>query len=265
MIQFIKNIKFLIKKGLWNVFHFNKFLRFRRMPVIIHSMGKVGSSTVFESLKDEIPYDRLFQVHFLNQENLKKIKDEYTKTQSYRALKVLNSSRSRKVKIITLLRDPVARDLSALLQNYNLIFGIEDVVKLSKQACLQWLKKQDHTYPNRWFESEFSAFWGINIFDLPFERHKQYEIYSLEEIDLLVFKMEHLNEVFEEGIKEFLNINVAQKRENLSSQKKGSRLYQELRSEYVISGSQIDKIFKNDFMAHFYSDSEIDSFIKRWS
>ena len=265
MIQLSKDIKFLIQKGLWIFFHFNKYLRFRRMPVIIHSMGKVGSSTVFESLKKEIPFNRLFQVHFLNEENLEKIKDEYTKIQSYRALKALKGNRSRKVKIITLLRDPVARDISALSQNYNLIFGIEDVSKLSKQMCLQWLQKQDHNYPHRWFEIEFSEFWGIKIFDLPFDRHKHYEIYSWGEIDLLIFKMEHLNEVFEEGIKRFLNIDVTQKKENLSSQKKGSKLFQELRSEYVVPASQREKILKNGFMSHFYSDSEIESFIERWS
>ena len=47
-------------------------------PVLIYTMGKVGSTTVYSSLRKPLLFKRpLFQIHFLNEETLTNLRNEY--------------------------------------------------------------------------------------------------------------------------------------------------------------------------------------------
>jgi len=88
-------------------------------PVIVYQMGKVGSRSITDSLKS-CGVHPVFHIHRINPDNINRVKDEYLK----KGRKPLNERqgiilyrsvcrKERKAKFITIVREPVSRNLSA--------------------------------------------------------------------------------------------------------------------------------------------------------
>jgi len=94
--------------------------------IIVYQMGKVGSRSVFESLK-ESGVKPIFHVHRMIPSNIERVKNGYRKrnvTPLNERIgpilynKILKSK--RKAKIITLIREPLGRNISAFFQNLQI-------------------------------------------------------------------------------------------------------------------------------------------------
>jgi len=94
-------------------------------PVLILTMGKVGSSSVYHSLKEQLNVP-VFHLHKFSAEGIKKSKKLHL--QSHRRsiplhliiseeLHKLISPRMINLKIITLIREPVSHTVSSFFQN----------------------------------------------------------------------------------------------------------------------------------------------------
>lgn len=227
-------------------------------------MGKVGSSSIYDSLRKKIPRNNLFHVHFLTEHWLRNIKDSYTLNQSNKALKAMEQFPNKKIKVITSIREPVSRDISAIFQNFRSIFNESDVNKINKGDVISWLGKQDHKYPERWFAYEFKKFFNIDILQHSFSPEPGYAIYNLKKIDILIFKLEKFEQCFSCSIKDFLGINVSMSKSNRTKNKNGYKLYKYLQSNYRLSEKTLESIYYTNFMRHFYSTEEIEKFIAKW-
>ena len=96
-------------------------------PVLVYQMGKVASSSVYLSLEKTTDFD-VFHVHRLNPENIAKVREEHVQRgdsppNEKKGLYLYeNLIRTRKThtKIISLVREPIARNISAFFQNLQL-------------------------------------------------------------------------------------------------------------------------------------------------
>src|SRR5207248_8117879 len=121
---------------------------------IVYQMGKVGSSTVYESLRRAgIP--NLFKVHYLSDAGLDRARRLYAgfsvrvpvpHEESSVALQRMLRAGSTGVrwKVFTLVREPVARDVSAYVQMVDLLCPERDaggrrVDRIARAAAAQVL------------------------------------------------------------------------------------------------------------------------------
>lgn len=102
-------------------------------PIVIYQMGKVGSTTIVESLRRSVPERSIFHVHFLSTEGIKIEEDFYREHLSrigaihdhlleswYLSEQFDKITSDEKYKIITLVREPIARNISAFSRRLNI-------------------------------------------------------------------------------------------------------------------------------------------------
>lgn len=244
---------------------------------LVFNVGKVGSSTLFYKLLDSGL--NAFHAHYLTDEYFikTKSKDKYFLESKSRFDDYLRSKSDIKLRIITVIRDPIARDVSTFfhtLREKLLIqpeLGVEmEVDKLLKDFVpCHTQSDEDHFVTENWFRDEFSIFTGINVEEYPFDKSKGYSIIKKKNIELLVIKLEVLSEIGNQALNEFIgdgiiNLNNLENK-NVTNNEFDPNLYLRFREQYSIGSETEKKLSDSAFINHFYSKSEIDNFLTKWS
>lgn len=259
-----------------------------KQPLLVYQMGKVGSKTVHASLAACHLNLPIYHCHFLSSravmisENIhyekriginRKLKNKFPPhlfvsyfIRSYLILR--NRSEGKKWKIITLIRDPIARNISAFFQvAYRLVPGFHKGLNtITHEKLYQaFLDNIDHEFPLTWFDLELYSFFKIDVYSSQFPSEKGYKIYSSEQAEMLLIRLENLSDVFSNAISEFLgvgNINLVPKNE--AKDKEYSSLYRRFLNEVCLPNGYIEKMYSSRFANHFYTKEEIREFTSRW-
>lgn len=273
-----------------------KRMLYPKTPILIYQMGKVGSSSVKRSLETYSLNRPIFHVHFLRKERIKEIERErkkyfrssiktYKRPWLYQYLRhqIDTIPSGEKWKIITLVREPVARNISTFYENIEfelldtpgcyriksdyyqiapMIIRSDDLVQLESL----FFDRLDHDVPINFFNKELKDVLNIDVFQKPFSYTKGYSIYSNQRVDVLVMRLESLNNCAQEAFEEFLNIkNFTILNDNVGSKKVYAPIYKAFKSRVGIPSSYIDKLYNSEYMQYFYSRDEIEQFKQQWS
>jgi len=293
-----QKIKKRIMLGIHNNFYseklynlLNLYLKNRRnkQKILIYAMGKVGSTTMFNSLKDLDSRFSVYHTHFLTKDRLnwaesvykknwKKIRyypghvahGKFLRTQLYKQKDV------KKWKIVTIVRDPVAQHISMFFEemDIHLDYGYRDKIKsIGTQKVVQELlellfvrlKEEDRLTPFSWFDRELKTVFDIDLFSMQFPKTKGYKIYKENRADLLLLKMEQINDCSSDAIAEFLKVdNFSLKNMNIGLRKYYSDSYREILDNLFIPTKYLNEYYSSRQTRHFYSDNEIRNFKDKW-
>ena len=261
-----------------------------KAPLIVYQMGKVGSSTVVESLKASDPDRYVYQVHYLTHKEIDTIRNIYYGQSSgilnkrflTRSKHLLESEYLRKQldkgingqkwKIVTLVREPVARNMSSFFQILDL--SLPDYVKQYQNGSLDTENLidrflNDHelqAMPLSWFDTQLKAVFDIDVFAHEFPASKGYQIIEGDYADVLLLRLENLNEVSERAFKEFLDIdNFSLVKANIARNKDYYSAYKDVVNAIELPDSYLDKMYTAKYTRHFYGDDEISRFKAKWS
>lgn len=250
-------------------------------PVLVYQNGKVGSSTVARSLwnvgienahvhrfffKNEMVGKLILgdnQTELINRLNVFQVQSaDYLKS-------VKNEVKGKK--IITLVREPIAVDLSTVFQWMG--SGIADRYfaqelqqgKSFLKVVSELMEKiQDRLYD--WFDEELKELCGINIFAHPFDKEKGYTLISENEVEVLLIKAEKLSGMASVigdfvGSQEFKLINA-----NVGETKEYTHIYKEVKKRLLLPRSYVEHYYKNNaYMDYFYSKEEQEEFWDKWA
>jgi len=253
----------------------------RRAPVFVLTSGKVASTAVAASLKSARVSKYVHQVHFLTPNG---IRDEMRKqlrcsipyiarntTLGRYLAKKWAVNPAVRPKIISLVREPVGQLVSVAFQDVKrqsphlMTNGAVDVGK-TVRFLGEWMSSTPppHRISYEWIQRELNPAAGVNVYASPFDVSKGYQIYHGSHADLLVIRMENLEEVFSEACCEFLGYNgrIDLLCRNSSHDKEHRVAYQQVRSEFKMEKSRLQKIFSDELVRHFYSDLSDDIYSK---
>ena len=265
-------------------FYYPLYYAIRYNRILLYQPWKVGSISIFESLKKmDI---NCIHVHFLNMwKNIAMflLKNKY--------------KNGEKVKIITLVREPISRMLA---QFFQLHFDLGRFDKLKNMIKTELLLKLEigikffiyKYYSSKllfwdylirnirwqeiklkifrfnqfdWFDNELKAIFGVDIYAHPFDREKGYSIIKQGNIEVLAIKLEKLN-TLEGVISEFINaphfklINA-----NEGENKYYKYLYKNVKENIKIPVEIFKEYYENNpKMDHFYTEEEKTAFMKKW-
>lgn len=252
-------------------------------PIFIYTMGKVGSSAIYQSLMFTPVSDQVLHLHFLADElpeRMKKFKrlGKYPHADHiYRGLAVrrhLKKNIHRPIKIISLVRDPIALLISNLFQNPYLVKpsimddeGKIDSVKASSYLSKRLRDSSAFSYIYEWFDKEIKEVFGINVLDTSFPIEEGYAQFSKNNVELLVMRLEDLSEKGPLVISEFLNLKepLKLKKYNIRSESEDKDIYYEVQNDIKIKWSLCEDIYSSKFVRHFYNEQLIKTFISRWA
>jgi hypothetical protein len=265
--------------------------RENRPVLFIHQMGKVGSTSIARSLKNVqagVPW-RIYQTHFLSMAGMDFV--ESRESAAYggwsevprRTKRFLVYSRAiskhlnegdfydRSCKVISLVRDPVATNLSGFF--HNLHWWPDDLRARCQSGAPGWqqelldhfLLHYPHDVPEDWFDMEMKSVFGIDVFASDFDKKTGYRRFDSEKFPLLLLRLEDLDKDMAGVIGDFLNMDgLVLQRSNTGQDKWYAEMYAAFKSAVALPASYLDKVYASSYVNHFYAASEIAAFRKRW-
>ena len=267
----MKNIVSKIEKNIRNTYRAFSLRKLKNKTIIIHTLGKVGSSTIYYELKKLSPWENIFHTHFLSDEWLNlRLKDgnhfEFNNRAAKKVFSYLEQYPNNKKYFISLVRDPVSREISNFMQNPQDF--IEGDILLNPIAVLKkkYLENLSYDYTLNWFDTEFLNYTGFNVYSQPFDKDKGFSIYEHNNLKIMIVKLEKLNECYSDAMKAFFDLNLKLGvNSNLSSQKKISTVYSELKKSIKFTEDQLNTVYSHKYVTHFYTLEEIKTFKEKWS
>jgi hypothetical protein len=259
--------------------------------IFVYQMGKVGSVSTYLTLKKKLPDQAIYHIHNLNSEHFSKIWEAMQLAQHYHAFTFGHScitkylsehieeiKGQKSIKIITGVREPIARNISWFFQIIDCacvfpeffikyekgLITMDDIIKKFWSQNFVYGKQYD------WFEEELEAVFGIDIASIDFPKEKGYAIANFPDrnIELLVLKLEKLDSCLKEALETFLEV------ENLNCERLDPAdfldendylIYENLRKSLTFSDEYLEEIYDQPLVRHFYTDEEINKFKLKWS
>ncbi len=258
-----------------------------RAPVIIFQPGKVGSMSVLASLRKrykEIGLETpVYHTHRLEKideriEFVKIARNDPSNTikkliESKELRNQIDSQPEQPWNVLTLVRDPVAQRISALFQliheyipNWRKKLETGDLTLADLQKMLFEKEEFDIQGLDRWFDEQIKPIWGIDVYQLPFSCEKGYQIYRPnEKINFMIVRLENLDTVAGTAFDEFVGLqNFSIVKTNIGEEKPYNNLYKQFKQQ-PIPKDYLEVTYSTRYARHFYTQSELENFIKRWT
>ncbi|MEM9950293.1 MAG: putative capsular polysaccharide synthesis family protein [Chloroflexota bacterium] len=247
-------------------------------PIIVYSMTKSGSSSIHESIND---YVTALKVHTLDPVRAsQQIADRKAENRWNSGMAVLDRRGrqlyervvkcGRPARYITLVRNPIERDISRFFQKFDHLAPLDDdgqlTVSMSDMIAFAQEKiENDKQVGSDWFADEYENILGINIYDFAFPKNQGIQRLRFDKADILLMKLETPDATKTKAISKFLDLpSFTLKRTNVAANKDFADVYRQIKQEISLSPTFIDRACNSRLMRHFYTDDEIENTRKKW-
>lgn len=242
-----------------------------REPVIIYTAGKVGSTSVYESLPPSVFW---VQVHSINPEEWEKVRQSRLKKDINQELlhsaqvRQLIVNPKRKAKYITAVRDPISRNISAYFQNFLHLTGRQPSSRSEDhgEQARMFMELFPHDRILTFFDTEYNEMLGLDVYATPFPFEQGYQRIRFAGGELLILRTESDDQLKEQAISEYLNLaDFKLKRSNVRENQASGAAYQIFKEMLTLPDEYIDRMLNSRYTRHFYTETEIQAFRAKWS
>jgi len=237
---------------------------------VVYAAGKTGTTALATALK-RAGLAPVFQIHNLG------VRASEAREREYRAgapgvrpvhiwealwLASHPPTVERRWKIVTSVRDPVARLVAQWFQE-DARFGSGPV---PAGEVVDELVARSKRLDKDWFDFQFGTLLGINVYEHPFDPATGYGLIETPAADVLLVRQESLERAASPLGKFFeLSGSVDLRRENVGADKDYASLYRDVLAQVRLPGEMVDSVYSTRFARHFYSDTELEAFRRRWT
>jgi len=173
----------------------------------------------------------------------------------------------RPLKVITLVREPIANNVSLFFQVVDRYTGVGmrladyDVEELARIFVDCYM----HSRPLTWFDAELKRTLGIDVYAYAFPTDRGYTTISSGNIELLILRCELDDLSKARAIAEFVGIDELEiVRSNRAADKPYGRRYTEFKERAILPKALIDEIYTSKYARHFYTGQEREQFRALW-
>jgi len=239
-----------------------------RVPVV-YTMGKVASSSTSGAIQAAgmtcHDIHTLTHKNLLNQVQYWLEKDKFPPqhvcvSMAYREQVLLKRN---KCFYISLVRDPVARNMSAFFENLHLL-GEEGKNETDPEKLFDYFSRNyQHTAPLTWFDREFKAELGIDVYARPFNHKDRYS--RLDGASGVLFRADCPDEVKSRVLSKALGRTITVGRLNDGNNKYYSEAYNKMKKMVTFPSQFLDEMYDSAFVRHFWTPDEIDKMKSNWT
>jgi hypothetical protein len=226
-------------------------------PIFIYQMGKVASTSIYHSLS------RLYPGVVLHAHDFSAAHEDWRIRRLYRSV----LSRKRPLNIISLIREPIGRNVSAFFENFlrdtrvpyeNANFSLDELRDI-------FLTNYKHAIPLDWFDRHIRRDFGIDVYATPFPE-VGFDTYIQGNVRLLVLRSEMNDPQKIEVIKDFLGLSEFQIfNMNVAEDKLYAETYRRFKENVKLPRDYVAKLCESRYFIHFYSRDMIEKIKERWS
>ncbi len=258
------------------------------LPVIVYSMRYTRTAGMLKGLR-ALGYDCQL-ANTLIWDDLAKSSDasQHTRTQKYLSKLFFANKGCAVWKFVTPIREPVARIVDQQIKHVLDHAGpemiptdpqapisaeehqplVEQISQNIHETLRNFDPQKDDTY--LWFENCFYPILGVDVFTSGFHRENGYQIFYVEDGDILLIKTEMIHENITEAMYEFLSIRDFTLPETGTNEKEAvSNSFAALRARILgqiqIPRDILEPIYESDYVTTFYTEEEIENFLDKWT
>jgi hypothetical protein len=243
---------------------------FVNAPVLLWQMGKVGSTSIWDAL-DKAGLCPI-QLHVLATERLDAVAREYEERgfsvpghlEDARRVQSLVADPNQKLRVISLVRDPVARNLSGLFETWDVYPpSFDEGDNLAGLA--EWFVMNFDYAVLKWFEDEIESKLGISVYDYEFDRVRRQLVIETDRARILVLRSEDTQESKKRSLEDFLQVSgIEIGFSNVSDSKPKADLWKRMRRSAKVSSILANLVYESRLVQHFYSAAEIRALREEW-
>lgn len=242
-------------------------------PVLIFTMAKVGSLSVYHSLK-KAGVSPIFHIHTLNEEEIKagdtRCFENGVYPNSRSPVFILNKALQQsttKIKIISLFRNPIERNISAFFDAFQVHMGVAPEHYAGDLETLEkaFLEKLNHNYAIHWYDTHFMDGTGLDVYQTPFDTQKQYSILSNDRVEVLLMDSRLEDAKKEALVKDFCTLsNFHLQNVNVTAQAKHAQLYADFKSHIRFGENYLNQQINSKYATHFFTEEDKQMLVQRW-
>ena len=167
--------------------------------------------------------------------------------------------------LIVGIREPVAQYLSLVFEHWWMYVDSPDELSADRLRSQMFDDPWWH-HCNTWFPSELGQAIGIDVFARPFPVERGWEIFENDTARVLVIRQENLD-CFPQAFGAFRGVDpesVIMESRNRAGTKEYAATYATVKKTFRLSEQQIEAIYSQPQVRHFYSKEQIAAFRSRW-
>lgn len=270
------------RRNLKSIGALEEHLRTQQPTLLVHQMGRAGSMTTVSTLKSTHLPMPVFHTHWLNPRNIQRRIDHFNGAPDYRlpfnvriGMRVSEALRRdgpgrRPWHLVTVFREPIARNLSVFFLSIEVFiknfFRRHARGELSDAEVLEiFMRDFPHDQPLNWFDEEVREVFGVDVFEHPFPVEQGFQIIRIDNINMLLIKVEELNNCFERAFREFLGVDIPELRQTHITEKDPSySMYRDFIDGVSFPQAYLDRMYDSRFARHFYTPAELAILRTRW-
>lgn len=237
------------------------------MRVLIWNMGKVGSNSIMAAIRSKPGFET---VHLHDVTRLEKRKFisrfGYPPVLSKRNNEVLEwIDCSEPMKIITLSREAISKNISQFFQDMDSRFGAEIKEFSLDELRNQFLAMKKHQMPLRWYDANIKELLGIDVVASSFG-DEEYSIHKAGQIDILSLRSEASDSEKSNAVSDLLGETVDVARDkNVTADKTYSAIYREFKRNAKLPEEYIKEIYTSNYMQRMYPNITVSDALSRWA
>lgn len=235
---------------------------------VVYTMGKVASSSVSRAILDaELP---CHDIHSLAPEYLRRVSQDWLSRGEFPPPHICISMAHRdrllikrqKCLYVTLVRDPLSRNLSAFFQNLHLQKAEIRNEADARKMFSTFQETYGHTIPNTWMDREFGDQLGIDVYKRRFDTEKKHVV--LRGMNTVIFRVDCSDKVKSNVLSRLLGRTITVKRENDSDNKEYHEIYKNVQEVAYFAPEFVARMYTSKFSRHFWSLAERQKMAQRW-
>lgn len=251
-------------------------------PIVVYQPGKVGSQSVYQSLSGlRLPHP-VHHAHFLTgfddlERMMRTALADPVRSLGKLALdrevqRALQERPNAPWNVVTLVRDPVARNISTFFQTLDAFYPEVQVQYSAGTHSMEVLHRRfldigfNKVSPDQWFEEQLRPVTGIDVFAVPFPWRQGYVVIRQGRVRLLLIRLESLEACAAQAFWEAFGIpRFRVPRYNTAEERWHRDLYRRFIDTLVLPEPFLRLMYDSRTARHFYSPQEIASFQSRWT
>jgi Putative capsular polysaccharide synthesis protein len=265
-----------------NRFHFRRAVRQSaggpEPPVLVYTAPKVASTAVSAAL--QAAGQTVFHVHTISAAGMRDLREAmrrrglaHLKWGSLRPEDLGNTLASELIgprhpaRIVSLVRDPVARNVSLYFELLDLLWQTErahEHVPLGRLLA-EFHERFRHERGVEWFDKEFKPVLGLDVYEHPFPHDKGHQRIDSGPYEVLIMRHDLDDRVKEKCLSELVGVGaVSLTPRNVSSRKPYADVYREFLRRVELPEDYVDRLLDSKYARHFYGPEELARFRARW-
>lgn len=251
-----------------------------RPPVLVWQMGKAGSKSIQAAIQQACPGSAVFHVHALGERLLadgemrrrseRRGNRAHLLNLAIRERLLADLAAGRPWRVISVVREPVARNLSAFFQNLDLyapdlLAGGLDRPGVTAALLERFRRDFDHDRPLHWMDIEIRAVTGIDVYQTPFDQQAHQCRIRQGALDLLLLRLDDLDRAGNQVLGDFFQRPVQLDTHNAADSKGYAAAYRAFCAAFRPDPDYLARLYDARYTRHFYTPAEISALRRRWA